>query len=156
MSPPNRKEGQPVKHRMWIAGALLALLWATPAKADTPVIVRTTGGLSALQTFCSLPTTCTVVGSVDGTLGQVFLVTTPLDPATFIGLLSNPLTGLTGFVDAEVDQVLSLIGGLNVVPTPINQRRPSWKSRMRKTRSMCRARGLLRTSTPEWIPPTRY
>src|SRR6266566_5227746 len=119
MSPPNRKEGQPVKHRMWIAGALLALLWATPAKADTPVIVRTTAGLSTLQTFCSLPTTCTVVGPLDGTLGQVFLVTTPLDPTTFIGLLSNPLTGLTGFVDAEVDQVLSLIGGLNVVPTPI-------------------------------------
>src|SRR6266567_4305014 len=116
MSPPNRKEGQPVKHRMWIAGALLALLWATPAKADTPVIVRTTAGLSTLQTFCSLPTTCTVVGPLDGTLGQVFLVTTPLDPTTFIGLLSNPLTG---FVDAEVDQVLSLIGGLNVVPTPI-------------------------------------
>src|SRR6266487_452813 len=119
MSPPARKEGQPVKHRMWIAGALLALLWATPAKADTGVIVRTTAGLSALQTFCSLPTTCTVVGPLDGTLGQVFLVTTPLDPTTFIGLLSNPLTGLTGFVDAEVDQVLSLIGGLNVVPTPI-------------------------------------
>ncbi len=108
-----------MKHRMWIAGALLALLWATPAKADTPVIVRTTAGLSTLQTFCSLPTTCTVVGPLDGTLGQVFLVTTPLDPTTFIGLLSNPLTGLTGFVDAEVDQVLSLIGGLNVVPTPI-------------------------------------
>src|SRR6266852_1933649 len=119
MSSPNRKEGQPVKHRMWIAGALLALLWATPAKADTGVIVRTTAGLSALQTFCALPTTCTVVGSLDGTLGQVFLVTTPLDPTTFIGLLSNPLTGLTGFVDAEVDQVLSWIGGLNVVPTPI-------------------------------------
>src|SRR6266704_1997861 len=64
MSSPARKEGQPVKHRMCIAGALLALLWATPAKADT-------GG------------------------------------------------GLVGFVDAEVDQVLSLIGGLNVVPTPI-------------------------------------
>src|SRR5712691_6399687 len=119
MSSPTRKEGQPVKHRMWIAGALLALLWATPAKADTGVIVRTTAGLSALQTFCALPTTCTVVGSLDGALGQVFLVTTPLDPTTFIGLLSNPLTGLTGFVDAEVDQVLSLIGGLNVVPTPI-------------------------------------
>src|SRR6266568_2304754 len=119
MSSPARKEGQPVKHRMCIAGALLALLWATPAKADTGVIVRTTAGLSALQTFCALPTTCTVVGSLDGTLGQVFLVTTPLDPTTFIGLLSNPLTGLVGFVDAEVDQVLSLIGGLNVVPTPI-------------------------------------
>src|SRR5260370_37144587 len=119
MSSPARKEGQPVKHRMWIAGALLALLWATPARADTRVIVRTTAGLSALQTFCALPTTRTVVGSLDGTLGQVFLVTTPLDPTTFIGLLSNPLTGLTGFVDAEVDQVLSFIGGHHLGAPPI-------------------------------------
>src|SRR5438034_9635152 len=103
MSPPARKEGQPVKHRMWIAGALLALLWATPAKADTGVIVRPMAGLSALQTFCSLPTTCTVVGGLDGTLGQGFLVTPPLDPPTLLGLLSNPLTRLTRCVDAEVD-----------------------------------------------------
>src|SRR5260370_16106785 len=119
MSSPARKEGQPVKHRMWIAGALLALFWATPAKADTGVIVRTTAGLSALQTFCALPTTCTVVGSLDGTLGQVFLVKTPLDPTTFINLLGNTVGGLVGFVDAEVDQVLSLIGGLHPAPTPI-------------------------------------
>src|SRR2546425_7394734 len=106
-----------MKHRMWLAGALAALLWAAPAKADTGVIVRTTGGLSALQLFCSLPLSpCTVVGGLDGTLGQVYLVPTPLDPTTFINLLG----GLTGFVDAEVNQVLSLVGGLNVVPTPIS------------------------------------
>src|SRR3989449_655718 len=105
-----------MKHQMWLAGALAALLWTAPAKADTGVIVRTTGGLSALQLFCSLPLSpCTVVGGLDGTLGQVYLVTTPLDPTTFINLLG----GLTGFVDAEVNQVLSLVGGLNVVPTPI-------------------------------------
>jgi len=46
----------------------------------------------------------------------VFLVTTPLDPTTFINLLG----GLTGFVDAEVNQVLNLVGGLNLVPTPIS------------------------------------
>src|SRR5207244_9830711 len=50
------------------------------------------------------------------TLGQVFLVTTPLPLQTFLGLL----TGLTGFVDAEVNQLLTLIGGLNLVPTPIS------------------------------------
>src|SRR5260370_33126494 len=100
MSSPARKEGQPVKHRMWIAGALLALFWATPAKADTRVIVRTTAGLSALQTFCALPTTCTVVGPLDGTLGQIFLATTPLEPPTSIGLLSDPLTSLTGAASA--------------------------------------------------------
>src|ERR1700704_1962603 len=105
-----------MKRRMWLTGALVALLSAAPAKADTGVIVRTTGGLPALQLFCALPATCTVVGALDGTLNQVFLVTTPLPLATFQGLLS----GLTGFVNAEVNQVLGLVGALNVVPSPIS------------------------------------
>ncbi len=106
-----------MKHRIWLAAVMVTLLWAAPAKADTGIIIRTTGGLSALQLFCALPLSpCTVVGGLDGTLGQVFLVTTPLDPTTFINLLG----GLTGFVDAEVNQVLNLVGGLNLVPTPIS------------------------------------
>src|SRR5467141_1448548 len=104
-----------MKRRVWLAGALVALLWATPAKADTGVIIRTTGGLPALQVLCLLPTTCTIVGALDGTLGQVFLVTTPLPLQSFLGLLG----GLTGFVDAEVNQLLNLVGGLNILPTPI-------------------------------------
>ncbi len=111
-----------MKRRMWLAGALVALLWAVPATADTGVIVRTTAGLPALRLFCALPTTCTVVeavGALDGTLGQVFLITTPLNDITpLLNLLS---TTLPGFVDAEVNQLLSLVpvGALNVVPTPI-------------------------------------
>ncbi len=101
---------------MWLAWVSVALLWAAPAKADTGVIVRTTGGLPALQTFCLLPTTCTVVGGLDGTLGQVFLVTTPLPLQTFLGLLPS---SLTGFVAAEVDQGLNLVGP-NLVPTSIS------------------------------------
>ena len=104
-----------MKRRMWLAGALAALLLAAPAKADTGVIIRTTGGLPVLQVLCLLPTTCTVVGALDGTVGQVFLVTTPLPLQTFLGLLP----GLTGFVDAEVNQVLNLVGGLNLLPAPI-------------------------------------
>jgi hypothetical protein len=103
---------------MWLAGALVALLWATPAKADTRVIVRTTGGLPALQLLCALPTTCTVVGgALDGALGQVFLVTSPLDLTSLLNLLKN----LTGFVGAEVDQVLNLVpaGALNQLPAPL-------------------------------------
>jgi len=104
-----------MKCRMWLAGALLAFLTATPAKADTGIIIRTTLGLPALQTLCALPATCTIVGGLDGTLGQVFLVTTPLDPTVFI----NSLTGLLGgFVDAEVNQVLSLVDLTNLLPTP--------------------------------------
>src|SRR5882762_7460671 len=105
-----------MKRRVWLAGALVALLWATPAKADTGVIIRTTGGLPALQVLCLLPTTCSIVGgALDGALGQVFLVTTPLPLQNFLGLLG----GLTGFVDAEVNQLINLVGGLNILPTPI-------------------------------------
>src|SRR3981189_1808090 len=112
-----RKESQAMKHRMWLAAALVALLWAAPAKADTRVIVRTTAGLPALQLLCALPATCTVVGALDGSLGQVFLVTSPLDLTSLLNLLKN----LTGFVDAEVDQVLHLApaGALNQLPVPL-------------------------------------
>src|SRR3989441_3093070 len=105
-----------MKHRMWLAGALAALLWATPAKAaGGGVIVRTTLGLQGLQALC-LANSCPVVTPpLDGALGQLFLVTTLIDPAT----LASTLSALPGIVDAEVNQVLSLVGGLNVVPTPI-------------------------------------
>src|SRR6266436_5034050 len=110
-----------MKRRIWLVGVLVALLWAAPAKADTGIIIRTTGGLSALQVFCSLPLSpCTIVGgALDGTLGQVFLVATPLDPTIFINLLSKTVGGLTGFVDAEVNQVLNLVDLTNLVPLPI-------------------------------------
>lgn len=104
-----------MNRKIWLGSALFFLLWATPAKADTGVIVRTTN-LPALQTLCAVPTTCTIVETIDGALGQVFLVTTPLPLQTFL----DQLSGLAGFVDAEVDQVLSLVGGLNVVPSPLD------------------------------------
>jgi len=110
-----KKERRAVKRRLWLVGVLMALLWAAPARADTGVIVRTTGGLQALQAFCLLPATCSVVGGLDGTVGQVFLVTTPLPLQTFLGLLN----GLTGFVDAEVNQVLNLVNLTNLVPSTI-------------------------------------
>ncbi len=99
---------------MWLGVALMALACAAPARADNRVIVRTTN-LPALQALCALPTTCTVVGALDGTLGQVFLVTTPLPLDTLVGLLK----GVAGFVSAEADHLLNLVGGLNVAPSPL-------------------------------------
>src|SRR6266481_1214061 len=100
---------------MWIAGALLALLWTTPALADNRFIVRSTLGSNALGQFCLLQN-CTVVGALDGSLNQVFLLTTPtsVDPTTFLDLLLIT----PGIVDAELDQVISMVGGLNVVTIP--------------------------------------
>jgi hypothetical protein len=114
---PDEKERRTMKRGMLLAGALAVLLWATPTKADTGIIVRTTD-LQALQTLCLLPATCTLspLGALDGALNQVFLITTPLPLGNILPLLQ----GLTGFVGAEVDQVLSLVGLANLVPSPIS------------------------------------
>ena len=104
-----------MKRPMWLAAALLTLLPTTPARADNRFIVRSTLGTSALTQLCVLQN-CTVAVAIDGTLNQVFLLTTPtvIDPTTFLTLLRNT----PGIVDAELDQVLSLVGGLNAVTTP--------------------------------------
>jgi len=104
-----------MKRGTWILGALLLLLWAAPAQADSRIIVRTTLGLGELQELCSLPLlNCNVVGTLDGTLNQVFLITTPLDGTIVVDILRE----LPGIVDAELDQLVSLIGGLNMATSP--------------------------------------
>ena len=104
-----------MKRHLWLAVALATLFFTTPARADNRYIVRSTLGSSALTQFC-LVQTCTVVTTIDGSLNQVFLLTTPalIDPTTFLTLLRNT----PGIVDAELDQVVNLVGGLNAVTTP--------------------------------------
>jgi subtilisin family serine protease len=104
-----------MKRYLWLVVALLILVSAKPTRADNRFIVRSTLGNTALSQLCLLQS-CTIVTAIDGTLNQVFLLTTPsiVDPTTFLNLLrSTP-----GIVDAELDQVLSLVGGLNAVTTP--------------------------------------
>ena len=101
---------------LWVA-LLLCGLCSTQARADNRAIVRTTLGLQGLQAFCNglpLLQNCTVVTGLDGSLNQLFLLTTPLDLTTFLNLLGNTV----GIVNAEADQLLSLVGGLNLVTTP--------------------------------------
>src|SRR5215469_18579492 len=101
---------------LWVA-LLFGGLCPAQARADNRVIVRTTLGLQGLQAFCNglpLLPNCTVVTGLDGSLNQLFLLTTPLDLATFLNLLGNTV----GIVNAEADQLLSLVGGLNLVTTP--------------------------------------
>src|SRR5216684_3906582 len=100
---------------MWLAGALLTLLGTTPALADNRFIVRSTLGPIVLKQFC-LFQGCTVVGALDGTLNQVFLLTTPsaIDATIFLNLLQST----HGIVDAELDQLISLVGGLNTFTVP--------------------------------------
>ena len=104
-----------MKRYLWLAVALLTLSFAKPTWADNRFIVHSTLGNTVLSQLCLLQN-CTVVTAIDGTLNQVFLLTTPslVDPTTFLNLLrSTP-----GIVDAELDQVLNLVGGLNAVTTP--------------------------------------
>src|SRR5438552_2656557 len=101
---------------LWVP-LLISGFYASTAMADNRVIVRTTLGLQGLQAICSplpLLQNCTVVAGLDGTLNQLFLVTTPLDLTTFLNLLGSTV----GIVDAEADQLFSLVGGLNQVTTP--------------------------------------
>jgi subtilisin family serine protease len=97
----------------FIAAVLLSL--AVPARAQNRIIVRTTLGLGAqglqqaLQPLCLLQPICTVVSLGDQS-NQVFLVTTSLDILTLVKALP-----VTVIVDAEIDQVISLIGGPNLV-----------------------------------------
>jgi subtilisin family serine protease len=104
-----------MKRPIWLAVALLTLLSTKPARADNRFIVRSTLGSSALTQLCLLQT-CTVVTAIDGTLNQVFLLTTPtaIDPTTFLTLLRNT----PGIVNAELDQVINLVGSLNAVTSP--------------------------------------
>jgi subtilisin family serine protease len=92
----------PVRARIWsyFRGiALITVLFgtSTSANAETRLIIRTQS-LSLLQTVCR-PLGCTVQYGLGDPLGQVFLVTTPLD----LGL--NVFLGIPGVLDVEVDQV---------------------------------------------------
>ena len=101
--------------RLWLIAAAFLVL-AIPARADNRIIVRSTLSLQvlqqALQPLCLLQT-CTLTGGLGDPQNQLFVVTTSLDPSTLL----NFIRGLTGVIDAELDQTISLVGGLNVVPS---------------------------------------
>lgn len=101
---------------LWVPLFILGLC-GSPARADNRVIVRTTLGLQGLQAFCNglpLLQNCTVVTGLDGAVGQLFLITTPLDLTSILNLLGSTV----GIVDAEADQLLNMVGGQNTASTP--------------------------------------
>jgi hypothetical protein len=105
-----------MKCRIFLLSLVLALPRLTPAANPNRFIVRSTLGLQSLTQLCALPTLgCTVVGGLDGSLNQLFLLTTPsiVDPTIFL----TTLRATPGIVVAELDQLLSMVGGLNQVTT---------------------------------------
>lgn len=77
----------------------------TLAGQPQAVIVRTTLGLSGLQSVC-LANGCTVVGELDGTQGQLFLVQ-PVQ-GLLPDVLASVLNLVDGILDAEPDQFIAL------------------------------------------------
>ncbi len=105
-----------MKWRIFVLSLVLAVPRLTPAATQNRFIVRSTLGVQALTQLCALPILgCTVVGGLDGSLNQLFLLTTPsmVDPTIFL----TTLRATAGIVDAELDQLLSIVGGLNKVTT---------------------------------------
>jgi subtilisin family serine protease len=77
-----------------------------PAVAQSRVIVRDSLGQGALKVTCLL-LNCSIVEGIDGTLGQVFLITAPVNVplTTFL----TQLVGQLGIVDAEPDLLLHVM-----------------------------------------------
>src|SRR2546425_457188 len=106
-----------MKPRRWLLGLLFVFVWASPAAADNRFIVRSTLGLQGLQSACSalpLLQTCTVVRGLGDPQNHLFLITSPLDLTTLLNLAGNPL----GMVAADLDRVITLVGGWKKVTTP--------------------------------------
>jgi len=94
-----------MKRRTTVLLALMVLMLASsrPAAAQQRYIVVSTGGLSSVLNLCSL-LGCQVKGSLDGSVNQTFLVTSP-------NLLSTALTlveSLLGIVSIEADNLQPL------------------------------------------------
>jgi subtilisin family serine protease len=87
--------------------ALFAL--GTPsASAQNRYIVRTKGGLGSVLRLC-LSQSCQVQGSLDGNVGQTFLVTSNGNLVqNLLGFVGNLLEELLGIVSVEADQLLAI------------------------------------------------
>lgn len=86
----------------------LMLAGANPAAAQQRYIVRTTGGLTSVLNLC-LSAGCQVQGSLDGSLGQTYLVTSSGNLLqALVGGVLNLLEALLGIQSVEPDQVLPI------------------------------------------------
>ena len=107
-----------------LAAVILAPRPAAATATQSRIIVRSTLGSSVLSSLCLLQG-CTVVQSLDGTLNQVFLLTAPLN--IDVNVLLNVLRATPGILEAELDQVIPLVGGLNQlssVPSGLSDNAP--------------------------------
>src|SRR5580700_4567598 len=88
--------------------AALFVMGATPAFAQNRYIVRTSGGLGSVLKLC-LSANCQVQGSLDGNVGETYLVTSSGNLiSNLLGFIGNLLEELLGIESVEADQLLAL------------------------------------------------
>ena len=102
-----------MKPRMLWVLLLFSALWGRPAAADNRFIVRAPSGLLSLQQVC-LALGCNVSVGLDGSLGKLFLVTTPdlIDPNAFLQTLRSQ----AGISHVELDALLKVMQAAATVP----------------------------------------
>lgn len=99
-----------MKRNLCIFVILVALfsIGATPSAAQNRYIVRTSGGLGSVLRLC-LSANCQVQGSLDGNVGQTYLVTSTGNLiSNLLGFVGNLLEQLLGIESIEADKLLTL------------------------------------------------
>lgn len=88
--------------------ALAVMSCTTAAATNQRYIVRTTGGLLSVLKLCA-SAGCTVQGSLDGNVGQTYLVTSSQNLiANLLNTVGSLLQALLGIQSVEPDQVLPI------------------------------------------------
>ncbi len=111
-----------MKRWTWLSLSLLLAFWTIPVQAAGRFIVRVSGGSAAIQAVCS-SIGCNVVEGIDGSLSQVFLVTTPdfLDPSVALQTLSSA----TGVSNVEPDLLAHTADAGNQIPPALQDNTPT-------------------------------
>lgn len=116
-----------MKRNLCILVVLIALVSvsATPAGAQNRYIVRTSGGLSSVLNLC-LSMSCTVQGSLDGNVGQTYLVTSSQNLIQqLLSFIGNVLESLLGIESVEADRLLPLpLPTVNTIPGALYDNAP--------------------------------
>jgi subtilisin family serine protease len=105
--------------------AMMTLATVKPAAAQQRYIVRTTGGLTSVLHLC-LSAGCQVQGSLDGPVGQTYLVTSTQNILqALLGGVVNLLEALLGIQSIEQDQTLPIPQpAVNSVPSGLTDTTP--------------------------------
>jgi subtilisin family serine protease len=116
-----------MKRNFLIFASLIVLATASvqPAAAQNRYIVRTTGGLTSVLNLC-LAANCQVRSSLDGPVGQTYLVTSTGNlVSNLLNGTLNLLESLLGIKSIEPDQLLPIPQKpVSTIPPGLNDRTP--------------------------------